>query len=263
MTDFVSLPQKIGGAIDRALCETFEKREREIPAGRYVSLCFDDFPKTAATVAAPMVEELGWRATYYVAGGFLGTTRPQYGTMFDDQDLHRLHQNGHDFGCHTFDHIDCRTATSEEIEEQCKRNLEFLARRGITDVKSFAFPFGAANLTSKRILSNSEFALRGVKTGLNRGRADLDMLRACGLQDNKGGTQKALKEIETLKNSDGWLILFTHDVQDKPSPWGVTPEDYRELLAAIDASGAEVITVGDMVTRMQPYASQADLSIAS
>lgn len=257
MPGFVSLPQKIGGAIDRVLCETFEKREREIPAGRYVSLCFDDFPKSAATVAAPMIEQLGWRATYYVSGGFRGTAQPQYGTMFDDQDLHRLHQNGHDFGCHTYDHIDCRTAPLEEIEEQCTRNLEFLARRGITDVNSFAFPFGAANLASKRNLSSSEFALRGVKTGLNRGRADLNMLRACGLQDNKGGTQKALQDLKALQQSDGWLILFTHDVQETPSPWGVTPEAYRELLAAIDASGAEVVTVGDMVERMKTDAPDA------
>jgi len=30
----------------------------------------------------------------------------------------------------------------------------------------------------------------------------------------------------------------------------VTPADYADLLAAIDASGAEVVTVGEMVDRL-------------
>lgn len=251
MADFGYFSQKIGGTIDRVLCETFEKREHKLPKGRFVSFCFDDFPKSAATVAAPMLEQRGWRATWYVAGGFQGTTEPQYGEMFDDADLFRLRSTGHDFGCHTYDHIDCSEASAEEIEEQCRRNMEFLAERGITDVASFAYPFGAVSLASKKHFSLADFALRGVKPGLNRGDVDLNLLKACGLQKETGGTERALSDLEALKDSDGWLIIFTHDVRNNPSPWGVTPVDYKDLLDAVDASGAAVLTVGDMVERMR------------
>ena len=52
------------------------------------------------------------------------------------------------------------------------------------------------------------------------------------------------------------MIIFTHDVCDRPSPWGVTPADYADLLAAIDASGAEVVPVGEMVDRVDMPVSE-------
>ena len=257
MADLGYFSQKIGSAIDRVLCERFEKRERKLPAGRYVSLCFDDFPKSAVETAAPMIEAQDWRATWYVAGGFMGKTEPDYGTMFDEGDLARLKQSGHDFGCHTFDHIDCREASAEEIDAQCRQNLDFMQAHGISDVRSFAFPFGAANLTSKKNLSVSDMALRGVKPGINRGTVDLNMLKACGLQENNDGIGRAMADLEALQESDGWLILFTHDVRGAPSPWGATPEDYQKLLNAVQASGAEVLTVGEMVARLDANTSSA------
>ena len=79
------------------------------------------------------------------------------------------------------------------------------------------------------------------------------MLKACGLQDNQGGILRAIEELENLSKRDGWLIIFTHDVREQPSPWGVTPEDYDLLLGAIYASGADVVTVGDMVRRINGH----------
>ena len=70
MADLGYLSQKIGGAIDKILCENFDKRSRMMPAGKYVSLCFDDFPQSAARIAAPLIEKRNWRATWYVSGAF-------------------------------------------------------------------------------------------------------------------------------------------------------------------------------------------------
>ena len=128
---------------------------------------------------------------------------------------------------------------------------------GISDVRSFAFPFGAANLTSKKNLSVSDMALRGVKPGINRGTVDLNMLKACGLQENNDGIGRAMADLEALQENDGWLILFTHDVRTAPSPWGATPEDYQKLLKAVQASGAEVLTVGEMVNRLDANTAPA------
>ncbi|MEL6416700.1 MAG: polysaccharide deacetylase family protein [Pseudomonadota bacterium] len=251
MADLGYFSQKIGNTIDRVLCETLEKREFKLPKGRYVSFCFDDFPKSAVELAAPMLESRGWRATWYVAGGLLGQNDPHYGKMFEDSDLERLMRTGHDFGCHTFDHIDCRDVAPEVIEAQCLKNMDFLAARGITDVSSFAYPFGSVNLAAKRVLAPAEMALRGVKPGLNRGTIDLNMLKACGLQENNDGIGRAMSDLDALKRSDGWHIIFTHDIGPTPSPWGATQSDYSQLLQAVEASDIEVVTVGDMVRRLQ------------
>lgn len=251
MADFGYLSQKIRGAIDGIACRSVVRQNQKLPSGRYVSLCFDDFPQSAAVTAAPMIESLGWHATWYVSGGFQDTEEDALGQMYTEADLRRLIANGHDIGCHTFDHIDCAKATPSEILAQCEKNQQYLDSFGINEVESFAFPFGAANATAKKVMEQSELALRGVKPGLHRGKADLNMLKACGLQDNEGGILRAIEELETLSKGDGWLIIFTHDVRDDHSPWGVTPEDYDLLLTAVQASGAEVVTVGDMVRRIQ------------
>ena len=263
MTDLDYVSQKITGVIDKFLCEKFHKRTAKLPAGKYVSLCFDDFPQSAAQVAAPMIEARGWRATWYVAGSFMDTEEANFGTMFSAEDLKRLHQNGHDFGCHTFDHVDCREAELEEIRDQCERSEAFLAEYGINEIKSFAFPFGTADLEAKRTMLRSDLALRGVKPGTNRGQADLGMLRACGLQDNCNGTGNAKAEIDGLAKTDGWVIIFTHDVRANPSYWGVTPEDYQDLLDHIERSGAEVVTVGEMTDRIAAQAQASDKAAAA
>lgn len=262
MSDLGYLSQKIDCAISKFLCEKLEKRTRTLPAGKYVSLCFDDFPQSAALNAAPMIEQRGWRATWYVAGGFMGKTEPEYGAMFEAADLQRLRRNGHDFGCHTFDHIDCRNASAEEIATQGRLSTQFLHQQGIRDVRSFAFPFGSVDLTSKKLMAQAAPALRGVKPGANREEVDLNMLKACGLQDNEGGTQRAMAELDALAEQDGWVIIFTHDVRESPSPWGVTPDEYADLLQAVEASGAEVVTVGEMVDRLEPPAAMLQRAVA-
>lgn len=250
MADFGYYSQKIRGRIDDILCRSLSKRTQKLPSGRYVSLCFDDFPQSAALTAAPIIEQRGWRATWYVAGGYMGREEPHYGTMFTESDLKRLIQAGHDIGCHTFDHVNCAETDELEILAQCERNTAFLRARGVTNMHSFAYPYGVSTLAAKKLLASTGLALRGVKPGVNRGHADLNMLKACGIQDDQGGTLRALEELEHLTANDGWLIIFTHDVQERPSPWGVTPDDYEHLLQAVEQSGAEIVTVGDMMKRL-------------
>ena len=41
----------------------------------------------------------------------------------------------------------------------------------------------------------------------------------------------------------GWLILFTHDVSEQPSPYGCTPAMLAEALARIVDAGIEILPV--------------------
>jgi len=255
VSSFDLITDKVGGAVAKHLCAHFERRLRPLPPGKYVSLCFDDFPKSAAETAAPMIEARGWRASWYVSGGFMGQTDPNYGKMFDASDLQSLRERGHDFGCHTFDHTNCRHAAKQEITQQLQKNQTFLDQHQIGDARSFAFPFGAASLAAKRQIAANGRSLRSIQTGTNRTQVDLNFLKACGLQEDKGRTARAVQELQALQQTDGWLILFTHDVCESPSSWGVTAQEYAELLDAVAASGAEVLTVGDMVEYVEASAS--------
>ena len=247
-----NLSQRIRRRLDEAVCLHAAKRLRPLPKGRYVSLCFDDFPQASVHHAAPLIEQRGARATWYASGALQGTHSEHFGPMFEPADLRRLASKGHDIGCHTFDHVDCARVNEAEMRAQSARNQSFLRAHGVSDIKSFAYPYGNVDLAAKQVLASSGMALRAITARTNRGSVDLGMLKAIGLQDDKGGTRRALKALERLNQTDGWLILFTHDVRPDPSSWGVTPEAYQHLLQAIDASGAEIVTVADMVGRVEP-----------
>jgi hypothetical protein len=58
---------------------------------------------------------------------------------------------------------------------------------------------------------------------------------------------KDLLEQNAARKS--WLIFYTHDVQETPSPWGCTPVLFERIVKAALDSGARILTVGEMVSR--------------
>lgn len=256
--NYREVSQKVRRRFNEFLCLNIAKQSRTLPPGRFVSLCFDDFPQSAARNAAPLIEARDWRATWYVSGSFEGTSSELFGPMFDRDDLQRLHQTGHEIGCHTYDHVSCAGAETIEIKAQCQRNQGFLKANGLPEPKSFAFPFGAVDLAAKSTMSAAITASRSIAAGTNRGLVDVAMLKACGLQGDQGGVKHALNELRSLEVSDGWLIIFTHDVRQDPSPWGVTPNQYGVLLEHIEAVGAEVLTVSAMIERLDAQVEFSD-----
>ncbi|MEO0548758.1 MAG: polysaccharide deacetylase family protein [Pseudomonadota bacterium] len=257
MPDFRYVSQNISEFILNYSARTFGQELVDVPRGRYVSLCFDDFPKSAVQTAAPMIEARGWRATWYACGAMMGQRSDEYGAMYTAQDLKSLSAKGHEIGCHTYSHQSAQDLSKAELIEDCLRNGLFFKRYGIAPPRSFAFPFGAANLSAKSTIAETYTAARGVYPGTNTGKMDIRMLMATALQDDQGGIDRALTELENLTDEGSWLIIFTHDVETHHSPWGVAPEDYETVLEAIEASGAEVITVADMIKRVRPERSGA------
>ena|ERR1700738_3477530 len=81
-----------------------------------VSFTFDDIPKSAATTGARLLDEHGARGTFYVSGGVVGSSSPNW-EMTDADNILALHARGHEIGCHTFSHIwlpsdDCESRTA-------------------------------------------------------------------------------------------------------------------------------------------------------
>ena len=60
-------------------------------------------------------------------------------------------------------------------------------------------------------------------------------------EDGEAAAWRWLREAEA---KGGWLVLFTHDVQDKPSPFGCTPKTLAALVDAAVGAGFEISTVG-------------------
>lgn len=227
---------------------TLKVRPRRLAGVRPVaSITFDDFPKSAWTVAGPILARHGMRGTYYTAGGFCGRT--EKGTVFyDAADLTELAAAGHEIACHGFAHQPTPELSPWVLEQDSERNAEFLKPfLGGERPASYAFPFGRVSPRTKRFMAPRFSNVRGVHPGVNVGAVDLAQLNAVSLETrlwDKGMIQAA---IDRVLHNKGWLVLYTHDVSDDPSPYGSTPDMLDWALGRVAAAGIEVLPMRDAV----------------
>lgn len=205
------------------------------------SICFDDFPKSAWTVGGPVLARHKARGTYYTAGGFCGRTVNGM-EFYDAADLTALAAAGHEIACHGFGHQPAPSLSAEELEQDADRNAQFLKPflNGGAPA-SYAYPFGAVSLRIKRFYAPRFTNLRGVHPGVNEGLVDLAQLNAVSLETrcwNKDGVRRA---IERVLHNCGWIVLYTHDVSDNPSPYGSTPQMLSDALAMVNEARIEVL----------------------
>ena len=52
------------------------------------------------------------------------------------------------------------------------------------------------------------------------------------------------------KRRRAWLILYTHDVREDPSPWGCTPAALARLIDRARADAFEIVTMAEGARRL-------------
>ncbi len=221
------------------------------PARGVFSLSFDDIPVTAWTEAGPILAQHRVKATYYVCGGLAGG-RNMDRDQFEVRHLQALHAAGHEVGCHTFGHTSALRMDAEALRLSLDANAAWVAGRldGYR-MTTFAWPFGDATLGAKRVVRDRFAMARGVRDGINTGREDRALIKSIGLESRRlpGYDLEAL--MAGTAASNGWLTAYGHDVSDRPTDYGCTPEDLDRVLRAAKAAGLAVLPVGAAWGRVQ------------
>lgn len=218
-----------------------------------VSFTFDDFPRTAASNGASLLDKAGLKGTYYVATRLLGQTTPM-GEIADISDIQALHQAGHHIAAHSHAHEDLAgktlTLAKADIDAGCARLADML---GTSPAEHFAYPFGETTLPLKHRLKHRFQTARGVLAGINRRGNDLMQLRSAELTPEPWTHDRAGRLLDQLEKRPGWLIFFTHDVSDTPSPFGITPKYLGDLIDQVRQRGFRIASIED-VTAMEGLA---------
>jgi peptidoglycan/xylan/chitin deacetylase (PgdA/CDA1 family) len=218
--------------------------------GGAVSFSFDDFPRSAWTNGGRILENRGCRGTYYAAMGMAGTAN-HLGPMFEPGDLPAAHARGHEIACHTFNHRDCNKASPAEIADEVDANAAALSRvLGGAPVENFAYPFGGVSLTAKSLLGGRFASCRGTGRGLNQGSVDLADLFAISIYSHTFDRARLCQLIDDAQAAGGWLIFYTHDVAEEPSPFGCTPAQL-DTIVAYAVEKASVLPVRDVLTGLR------------
>jgi peptidoglycan/xylan/chitin deacetylase (PgdA/CDA1 family) len=242
-----SADRSLRGKLRRRYAKLLSRRAARLSLDRpMITFAFDDPPASAATAGAAILEERGLRGSYFVAAGLAGQASPM-GDYADQTAVLRLKSAGHEIACHTYSHLNCGTADGRTIAADVAANDAALATLGV-EAETFAYPFGDVSPTAKAVLDGRFSLLRALHHGVVEAGTDLNQAPAVGIEGPDGETLAA-RWMDAAAARKAWLILFTHDVKDAPSPFGCTPAVLGRLADRALALGFEVVTAAEGARR--------------
>lgn len=244
-----SADRSLKGKLRRRLARALVRRPATVALDRpMVTFSFDDAPVSATTTGARILEERGWRGTYFVAAGLAQTAGPM-GAYGAHEDTLRLFAAGHEIACHTYSHLDCGKADGATVAADVDRNQAALKALGLPPSQTFAYPYGDVSPAAKRVLGGRYAILRALHHGVIATGTDLNQAPAVGIE-GADGEAVAMRWLDEAARRKGWLVLFTHDVRDAPSPFGCTPTVLERLADRAGELGCEVVTLAEGARRI-------------
>jgi len=210
-----------------------------------VSFTFDDVPESAYTNGAAVLDSEGVRGTFYISGGTCDQVHPTLGWRHISRDQVRaLNEGGHEIGCHTFSHPRVDQIDARALEDECARNRDLL-RELCTGAEptNFCYPFGRVSLPRKRQLERRFDSCRSVYKGINAGTVDLGLLKVIQLYDRTLTPDKLQGVLRENRDRNGWLIFYTHDVAERPTEIGCSPQVLRATVEAVKANGMPCLPI--------------------
>lgn len=239
------------GNVRRKILSSLCRRPVPLGArGPIVTLCFDDFPRSALTIGAPILESFGAHATYYVTMSLMNSSN-DLGEQFRHEDLGTLLCRGHELASHTFSHLSARRVGYDAFEDDVKRGEEAIrASVGAPTSGNFAYPYGDVSLGPKRKLGAKFISCRGTFPGLNGPDLDLNLLHANSLYGDVDQLDAVKRLIVENEEKNCWLIFYSHDVASKPSRFGCTPKLLEATCSFANAHHARFMTVAQVMEQL-------------
>jgi peptidoglycan/xylan/chitin deacetylase (PgdA/CDA1 family) len=219
-----------------------------------ISLTFDD-GFASQMRAAPILEHYRVRATFYVNSELLNAAN-----RLTFAQVRALEAAGNEIGGHTSDHTSLIAVDPAEGNRQVCNDRVALAQITGRAPRSFAYPYGASNHATERLVERCGYSSARIVGGLTcplcaraesltpaprfHVRTSYSFVESTRVSDVK----RAIAQV--ARHGGGWVPLVFHEVCDHCSAMGVRPQELRSLLAWISAhrsDGYVVRTVGAVV----------------
>ena len=153
--------------------------------GRRVALTFDDGTATDRLIAAPILRDHGFGATFYVVAGFVGG--PGY---LSAADLRELAGMGFEIGSHSMTHRFLSDLDADALRHEIVDSRDRLQQHVGGAVRHFACPGGRVSAAAVRTAQEAGYmSVATSRTGLNGAGTDPFQLRRIAVFRGASATQ--------------------------------------------------------------------------
>jgi peptidoglycan/xylan/chitin deacetylase (PgdA/CDA1 family) len=218
---------------------------------KIISFTFDDAPSSAFQCGGDILTKKGVNGTYYVALSFMGDEQDD-DKLFTRDTLVRCIEQGNEVGCHTFGHTSAFNVTASEYLSDIELNLKEVRRHNLNaPFKNFSYPFGEITPKVKKKILGLFRSYRGIRHGVNVGDIDLGNLKSVRLYEKTHSLEEIKGVLAEFNKSGGWLIFYTHDVEDNFSEYGCSPSYFENAVKMSLDSGAKIMTINEALDVMK------------
>lgn len=254
-TLFVSVVLQHNGTLDTtgyALRDITKPGPRTF-AGPLVSITFDDGWKSAIQNALPILNDFGYKGTFYLNASALNTSN-----FISNDQAAALAAAGEEVGSHAFAHVDLTAINAAEIQNQLQTGQSSLQKLLGANVPDFATPYGKSDAEVQYYARNYYRSLRSTDSGVNtRQNFDPYDLKVFYVSSNTT-TAEVQAALNEAKAYHGWLIFVYHRVQTSTARATAAGEDvivspghFKAQINAIHASNIPVKTLTAALANLQ------------
>lgn len=215
-----------------------------------ISFTFDDAPVSAFLNGGNILTKFGFSGTFYISLSLMNGLEPE--TRFTVQQLKTAVSQGHEIGGHTYSHMDLsKSSAAIGIDDIKKNQAEMEALIPGIEFHNFSYPFGSQTRTIKKFASTRFRSARGIEEGINTKGSDLFNLKAIKLYERKHSLEYIFRKIKEAEGNNGWLIFYTHDVDEKFTDWGCSPPYFEAVVQECAKRGITVATVNEALNLIE------------
>lgn len=135
------------------LPQLLDRIRRNADISNCLAITFDDGYFDNIQNAAPELEKRNLPATFFIATGFIGTSRQpwwdqEYGSVakwMSWDDVRELKRRGFDLGAHTINHVDLGQVMGAEAREEIAGSKQQLEDEVGCEIDMFSYPYGRAH----------------------------------------------------------------------------------------------------------------------
>ncbi len=222
-----------------------------------ISYTFDDGTRDHYTHAVPMLNEAGFKGTFFVIPGRVSpdiadaerrkNDKRAWGTITWTE-LKEMAAHGHEIASHTWSHTGFTKQTPEQVEEELIKSRDSIKEHIGTTPLTLAFPFNQASPENKEATLKYYVAFRSYQFGVGGDKSTVESLNAW-----------ADKQVREKK----WGVIMAHGIAYGYAAF-TDPEILRTHLKYVKTREADIwVDTFANIARYEKERDNAKLTVAS